>query len=435
VKAAISNQKNFWTPIDERNHRPSIIEWWCMEGFFRTKEDNKRWSLKTTFTEWLEQRPNRIGSFYINSLFDLDTDQSYHSHWRDDTKQLSAATDYFEVKINQCMLRGTYPEYEAVLYNDKKKVEMQLHFRATTQPRFVAQEVTGGFLPMGLGTYRYGFIPNGVLTGKMIFDKHVLEIDGLGYHEHVWGDFSYINPFKFSVGQTLSTYAKLVTWRLQNAEPRLPTSISLTSENNPFGYDWVWGVLDNGWSFFYGNALFWLMKGPAFGTLILTKDGKTYHEFSKIHFHYDTIKYSAYFDLYYPTQVTITAESTTESLRLTFQMTNSPLEYINRFQGDKFYRGFVIIEGPGMVTGHHDDGNTRIPLRGICKIEPQRQISVIGHNQLDLSFIRPPHGVGIDLSFASHFLKKHLKGKILFNPWLRCSFSLNTIDDTLIHKN
>jgi hypothetical protein len=435
VKDSYYTHNPLWTKKDEKNHRPSIIEWWCMEGFYRTIENNKRYSFKTTFTEWLEQRPKRIGSFYINSFFDLDTDQSYHTHWRDDSKQLESAKDHFEIKINQCLLKGSYPTYETILFNDKNNVQLNLQLKATAYPRFIAQDITGGHLPMGLGTYRYGFIPNGILSGLMIHNNNSYTIDGQGYYEHVWGDFSYINPFKGNIKQTFATYAKLITWRLQNATPTLPKTVSLSTENNPFGYDWVWGVFDNGWSFFFGNVMLWLTQGPVFGTFILTKDGKTYQEFSKISFHYNKIRYSAHFDLYYPTEFSIKAETSKESIELSFQMTNSPIEYINRFKEDNFYRGFVIIEAPGVATGFLNKNGEKTSLQGICKIEPQRQISAIGHNQISLSVIKPPHGFGLKLSLESHLLKKHLISDIKFTPLPNLSFSLKKIDDSKIHKN
>jgi hypothetical protein len=178
-----------------------------------------------------------------------------------------------------------------------------------------------------------------------------------------------------------------------------------------------------------------LTKGPVFGSLILTKDGNSYNEFSKISFQYNQIKYSENYDFFYPTQFTIKAESSNETIYLKFEMTNKPIEYINRFNEDKFFRGFVIVEGPGRVTGYHDDGSNKTELYGICKIEPQRQISILGHNELDISLIRPPSGLGIKLSFESHFIKKHLRTKLVFNPWPHCSFSIKNIDSSLIHKN
>ena len=437
MKDTTTDLTNIWLPTDEGNHRPTIIEWWCLEGFFRTINDNKQWSLKTTFTEWFEKRPKRIGSFYILSLVNQDTNKSWTATKRNDTHQLTAATDQFKVQYNNNELSGKYPNYHCRLHDETKEMELDLHYHATASPRFVAQNITGGYLPMGLGAYRYGFIPYGTVNGTMKHQHHNHELKGFGYYEHVWGDFSYINPFKRHLGITksISTYARLITWRLQNTKRQLPKKISIATENNPFGYDWTWGVLDNGWSFFYGNVMFWLMKGPAFGSFILTKDGKNYYEFSEIQFNYDTIKYSQHYDFYYPTKLTIKADSPKESLTLTFQMDQPPIEYINKFSEGRFYRGFVIVEGIGTVKGYFDDGLEKIPLRGICKIEPQRQISAIGHNQLDLTLIKPPKGIGIDISIESHFLKKQLNTGLVFTPFPKCSFSLKKIDESTIHKN
>ena len=52
----MSNNKepgNPWTPDDEREQFSSVIEWWGAEAFFKSVEDNKKWSFKASFTEWL----------------------------------------------------------------------------------------------------------------------------------------------------------------------------------------------------------------------------------------------------------------------------------------------------------------------------------------------------------------------------------------------
>ena len=100
MKDTTTDLTNIWLPTDEGNHRPTIIEWLCLEGFFRTINDNKQWSLKTTFTEWFEKRPKRIGSFYILSLVNQNTNKSWTATKRNDTHQLTAATDQFKVQYN-----------------------------------------------------------------------------------------------------------------------------------------------------------------------------------------------------------------------------------------------------------------------------------------------------------------------------------------------
>jgi len=49
-------------------------------------------------------------------------------------------------------------------------------------------------------------------------------------------------------------------------------------------------------------------------------------------------------------------------------------------------------------------------------MEPQRQISKLGHNSLKLDFLLPPKGVGIDADFNSHYLKKRITTRIHLVP-------------------
>ena len=43
---------NPWTLDDENEHPKSILEWWCVEAFFKSIEDNSKWTFKGNFTEW-----------------------------------------------------------------------------------------------------------------------------------------------------------------------------------------------------------------------------------------------------------------------------------------------------------------------------------------------------------------------------------------------
>lgn len=426
-----------WTPEDEREHFPSIIEWWCTEAFFKTVEDNKKWSLKTTFSEWFQTKPKKIGSLYNLSLFDREIGKHFLYYTRNDSKQLESKKDCFEVRFKECFLKGLYPDYEMKIKNQEKNIGLHLWYHAESLPHWVTQQITGGHIPMGLGSYRYGFIPKGEISGTMNIDEKKFKVVGKGYYEHVWGNFSYTNQFRnlSEFKKTVSTYAKLIGWRISGSKLQIPKSIAFGTENNPLGYDWVWALLDNGWSIFYGNALFWIMQGPAFGTLILSKDGKTYQEFSKISFRYNKTKYAKCYDFYYPTDLELTAETKKEKLHLRFKMESDAGEYINRFFGGKIFLGFVICEAPGVVDGLYFDGKEEIKLTGICKIEPQRQISRVGHNMLKLDFLLPPEGVGVAMDFDSHFFEKKISAKIQLmpSPKMKCSFK--RIDRSKIHKN
>ena len=71
---------NPWTTEDEREHFPCIIEWWGAESFFKTVEDNKKWSLKTSLSEWFT-KPDNYGSNAISTLFNLKSNKQKGTHF------------------------------------------------------------------------------------------------------------------------------------------------------------------------------------------------------------------------------------------------------------------------------------------------------------------------------------------------------------------
>jgi len=427
--------KNPWSKNDEKEHPESVLEWWCIECFFKTVEDNKNWSLKTGLNEW--DMGNEIGSIFNQTLFDEDENKHIVGYIRNEESQLISKKDLLHVQFDECYIKGSYPDYE-LYFNDKQnKIKLKIFYHAESLPRWVAQEVTDGLLPMGMGFYRYGFIPKCKVTGTMEKGGKTYHIKGKGYYEHVWGDFWYDNPFSgFSdFRRTIRTYSKLIGWWIRNHRIKIPKSLAFSTENNPFGYDWTWGVLDNGWALFYGNILFWLTKGPVAGTLILTKDGLNYEEFGDISFKYNKMSYSKEYDFYYPTDYEIIARKNEEILHLRFTMTTDPREYNSKFSGGKYFIGFVIVEAPGKIKGYYFDGENKVDLSGNCKIEPQRQASVIGHNSLKINITKPPVGVGVSFDFESHFLRRKMFTNIQLAPIPKVNFNIKKIKNKKINKN
>jgi hypothetical protein len=251
------------------------------------------------------------------------------------------------------------------------------------------------------------------------------EVTGKGYMEHVYGNLLYRKPVSnFSeLNKTFSIYAKLIGWWMQKQKVSFPKSIGFSTENSPLGYDWAWAYFDNGWSIFYGNLMFWLMDGPATGVLYLTKDKETNLRFSNITYHYIQTRKAENFDCIYPSEFEITAREGEKKMYLHFKMTSEIHETTSHFPNKSYWRGYIILESPGVVKGYYSDGDKKIKLSGITKIEPQRQISKLGHNSLKLNFLLPPKGVGVAFDFNSHFFKKKLKGNVQLIPRLKLKFN------------
>jgi len=358
----IKDKFNPWTADDEKEHFPSVMEWWAAEAFFKSIEDGKRWSLKVAFTEWFEN-PKIIGSITNMTTFDQDENKHFVYYSRNDKVKLNSKKDRFDVSFEDSFMRGSFPNYEMQFRDPNNDILVNFKYHAESYPHWIAQDITNGWLPMGLGLYRYGFIPRNKLTGTMKIRDKIFTIEGVGYFEHVWGDFLYDNPLLNASGlkKTIKTYSKLIGWWIHNNKLKIPSSITFSTENNPFGYDWVWALFDNGWSIFYGNIMFWIMDGPAAGSLIFTKDGKKYTEFGNIQFHYIKTQYAKEYDFYYPTELEIKAKKGEEILSLTFTMTTQPREYVNIFPYAKqFWIGLSICEGPGVVKGYYYDGKEKL---------------------------------------------------------------------------
>ncbi len=432
------NSKNPWTIEDERDHFPSVIEWWCPEVFFKTMDDNKKWSLNASFTYGYGNSKNNFISMFKMALFDQNKNTYFeYLDKMDKPLLMSKSIDGgFEIKYNKSFIKGSFPDYEMSFNDTKNNILIDLNFHAKSMPHWVAQDITNGRLPLGLSYYKYGFIPKLDVTGNIKLDDKTSKLKGIGYFEHVWGDSSFVNPFTHLSGlkETISTYTKFAGWWIHNNKVKIPKTIAFTSENNPIGYDWIWAVLDNGWTIFYGNLMFWVMKGPAAGVLILSKDDINYAEFGNMTFRYNKIKYAKELDFSYPSEIELHAAKGKEQLHLTFSMTQEPREYISRYSSGKYWLGLSICEAPGEVKGYYYDGDKKIDLKGFCKIEPQRKISRFGHNSIKLDFLLPPDGFGISADVDSHYIKKKISTHIQLIPRPKFRFIIKNTSQSKIEN-
>lgn len=413
---------NPWKLRDEQEHKKSAIEWWCIEAFLKNKKNKKKWNLKGSISQW-KKRDNKPGSNILITLFDLDKKKNYDYYSKNEKQKLKTSKKNIKFSFEDSYIKGKYPNYEIFLKDKKNNIEIKLKYKAESLPHWISQETTDGWLPMGLGFYRYGFIPKCKVSGTLKIKNEKYEIIGNGYYEHVWGNFSYTNWFTYNrnIEKSITTYIQLLGRWIHSNKPNIPKSLILSNDNNPLGYDWIWAVLDNGWTIFYGNILGWIMKGPVFGTVILSKDGGKYTEFYNANFEYKKIKYSKKYDMYYPREISLKFKDKNETFKLDFKPNTYAHEFLLNLSDKK--NAFVVYEQPGIVDGFCKKEGKKINLKGICKMEPQRQLLSRKHKSLKIDFLLPPKGFGFSITFNSHDLNKIIKTKMHLSP--KFSFDLN----------
>ena len=108
-------------------------------------------------------------------------------------------------------------------------------------------------------------------------------------------------------------------------------------------------------------------------------------------------------------------------------MKSDPIEFVSTFPKDKYYLGLVICEAPGIVEGYYSDGKNKININGIAKIEPQRQVSILGHNILKIDFVKPPKGIGVSFDLNSNLIKKEIFTSIQLFPRPKINFKIKKI--------
>ena len=419
---------NPWTIKDEKEHFPSGREWWCSEAFFTTIEDNKKWGFKNGFTQWVDN-PNKIGSNYSQTLFDLKKNVFYRHYSSNRSGKLKTGEKKLDIRFEDSYIKGLFPDYTTHVFDKTNNIELKINYHCISNPHWIAQDITNGWLPLGLGFFRYGFIPKIHLDGILKIKNKKFNITGTGYFEHAWGDFSFINPLSNStkIKKTFTYFRKLLRWWKDNHNLSFPRSLSFSSENNPFGYDWFWAITDNGWTLFFGNIRFWLVEGPVMGTLILTKDGKNYTDFCDIKFKYNNVKHSKIFDFYYPTDLNISAKKGKEKIILNCQSLTKTMEGPTPSKSGKIWRGFVITEVPCKIEGYYLNDDKKTKIRGNAKMESHRLVSFLGHSSLKLNFLLPPDGFGLSSEYVSNYFEKNIKFDFKLAPKPKLRFNMKKI--------
>jgi len=418
--------KNPWSPQDEGDHYPIMREWWTIETLFKTLEDNRKWNLMIIMSYNME----KPSCFFQYVLFDITSKKCIIRKDIDDKiEKLTHKKNKIDLQYGKTSIKGLFPSYDIHIEDKDQDFTADMKYKADSLPHWIAQGITNGKIPFGLNYYKYGYIPNCDLNGIINLKDKSYTIKGKGYLEHVWGEWSYQKSFQkvSQLNKTITTYINLAKWWISQHKPCIPKRLAFTTENNIFGYDWCWGIFDNNWSLFYGNIMFWLSEGPVFGVLSITPDGKNYWDFCNIKFHYNKLAYIKDYDIYFPSDFELTGKLDDKKIHVRFWLTTKNYDYIDPFENNGFYKAFILSEMPGQMEGDYTDNEKIVKLKGDCKMMPLRQPSALGHNSLQLEFIKPPKGVGIDIDFNSHFLKKKINAKIQFAPRPHLGFHMKKL--------
>lgn len=402
------NKENYNNLDDEGSHN-CTREWWNIDAFI---EADKNYSITASF-EYERETP---ASNLFFTIFDLDEKKMYDlGIYNALFNELKCEENELNLSFKNSWMRGKYPSYIAHLEN--KNVIVEINIEAEEIPHFVAEN-SGGILPVGLGYYKYLFIPRCRAWGWLQIDGERKEFEGVAYYEHVWGNWSYNNPLKDASIDVFSSYVKLLQWWWGNKNISFDT-ITFSSDN-PFSYDWTWASFDNGWNIFYGALPFWLNEIP-FGILYLFNGNETI-EFGKIRYEYvDGIFVEG---ACIPTKIKVRGEGKGELL-LFMEMNNTP--HIYKDDLSSFYwKKLILYECPGKIYGWYEDGNgDKTYLTGKCEIEIERQISIFDYFMLKL-VPHFPSPLGIDFLFISYLLNIVLQLQINLFPF-SFSFSFSHI--------
>lgn len=390
--------------LEYDGYHDCIREWWNVDAFIKA---DKNYSITASFE--YEKETDAANLFF--TIFDWDEKIVYDlGSYGDNISALQCKGKYsVNLTYGKSWMRGSYPSYKVHFENKGIVVEMELI--AESEAKFVVEE-EGGVLPMGLGYYRYLFIPKCKAIGWISIDGEIKNFEGIAYYEHVWGNWSYHNPLK---GATIAPYINLARWWWENKNISF-SSLTLSS-NNPFGYDWAWIAFENGWSIFYGVVPFWIEEIP-FGVMYLYNGGEIL-EFGSINYEYlDGVFYAG---TYIPTKIKVVAQGEGK-LSFIMEMDNEPHVYEDDLHSF-YWKKLILYECPGNVNGYYEDSNgERINLTGNCEIEIERQISVLEYAMFKIT----PYSSGFEIIFLSYLLNFMIVFQLSLHPF-SIDFSFSNI--------
>jgi hypothetical protein len=200
------------------------------------------------------------------------------------------------------------------------------------------------------------------VKGKINFEGKKSNVTGIAYHEHVWGNFSYVinnNNILYKIKETiknLKNTAPFMKWILLEQSLKFPKALMFTTDNDN-GYDWGWATFDNGWSVHFG--IFYLknriVEGPALGEVSLSPDGEEYWDFGDIDIKCGNCIYYDEADVFLPMDIELTCTKGNKKLYLSFISTTESYKSLCIYPATKNSCGRGGTATCGVVEGYFKD--------------------------------------------------------------------------------
>jgi len=428
MSATENNNQSHFTPDEEGDHFPCGCEWWCFHSSV-TLQSGTHLDILTEF-QYSTKAVNRSDInvvLFLFYCFNRDTGQVFDFtqsfvNKGNQSGPFSFKKNRLDISFGNCTIKGLYPSYSVYVENEDKSFIMNISLNATSSSHWVAQNISNGYFPWGLGWARYGFIPRLDVVGNITFNGTTSRSCGNAYYEHLWGNFSYLitlkSPSEFrAFVKNLPKIIPFMKW-IWTEQSRTSSQLKLSTSNH-YGYDWIWGTFTNGWSVHLG---FFHTMG---GEVSLTPDGQTFWDLANLSVKYTRLLYIPETDTYYPLDMDITARGGDKTLHLSLTTTTEPyLGVLVIYPASRLCCGAGGIQTAGIVEGYYTDSNQNISLQGNCTIGPFRQYPTTRFVSLDVARIRSPHATGFSIEIVSHLLGARLYIERLRRPHHQLNISL-----------
>jgi hypothetical protein len=162
---------------------PKAFEWWYFDAFF----DNGYSMAHTWHIGELGTETQELGSGYIVfTIYDPDGKKT-EARAAFPANAVSLSTETCDVKMGDNRLRGEFPRYEIHLRSGD--VGAELLFENLTQG---FRNPPDGVAHLSQEPLKYtGWVcaqPRAKVTGKLILAGKEMRVNGVGYHDHNWGN-------------------------------------------------------------------------------------------------------------------------------------------------------------------------------------------------------------------------------------------------------